>query len=238
MQINTGNVAQGTPIPENTGTYTIGEADSKGYIETIGGDCAANGTVTVAKGDNKVCTITNDFPFFTVTVTKVMNNIHGGNNVVGDFNLSVGPYAVTSGVPKKVAVGTYLVNESGVGGYDGEFIGDCNTNTQLLTGANGETKACTITNTDIEPNITLIKKVVGGTALPSDFIMHIDTSNVVNGGSKLVTSNSPHTISEDQKPGYTGAITGDAKCPTTLGGAVTLDEGVAITCTITNTFTP
>ena len=69
MQINTGNVAQGTPIPENTGTYTIGEADSKGYIETIGGDCAANGTVTVAKGDNKVCTITNDFPFFTVTVT-------------------------------------------------------------------------------------------------------------------------------------------------------------------------
>lgn len=236
MTIDGNNVAKATPIEVGVGPHAVSEADNYGYVKTYSGDCDSSGNITAIKDQNVTCTVTNTFPYFTVTVTKVVNNINGGNNVVADFNLFVGSTQVTSGVSKKVAVGTYLINETGVGGYDGEFTGDCDSNTQLLTGANGETKTCTITNTDLKPNITLIKIVSGGTAQPNDFIMRVDGVPVPNGGSKLVTSNAGHTIDEDAKAGYVGTISGNAKCPAALGGSATLNEGEAITCTITNTF--
>lgn len=229
-------VAQDTAITVTTGSHTVSEVDNLGYTKTVNLDCAADGTVTVAKDEAKHCTVTNDFLFFTVTITKALNNIHGGNNVIGDFHLFVGSAEVVSGASKKVAVGTYLVSESGVGGYDGVLTGDCDTSTQLLIGVNGDVKNCTMTNTDISPNITLHKSVVGGTAVPTDFIMRIDGIPVSTGSTKSVTSNAGHAITEDAKAGYHfTSITGSAKCPAVLGGTATLDEGEAITCTITNT---
>ena len=42
-------------------------------------------------------------------------------------------------------------------------------------------------------------------------------------------------INETLLPGYTFvSITGDAKCPSVLGGTVTLAEGESVVCTITN----
>lgn len=51
-----------------------------------------------------------------------------------------------------------------------------------------------------------------------------------------VEANTPYVISESLTvPGYTFvSITGDAKCPTYVGGSITLDEGDDITCTFTN----
>ena len=229
-------VAQDTAITVTTGSHTVSEVDNMGYTKTVNVDCAADGTIAVAKDEAKHCTVTNNFPFFTVTVTKAVNNIHGGNNVIGDFHLFVGSAEVTSGVPKKVAVGTHLVSESGVGGYDGVLTGDCDTSTQLLTGANGDFKTCTMTNTDFSALITLHKSVVGGPAVPTDFIMRVDGIPVSTGSTKSVSSNAGHTITEDAKTGYHfTSITGSAKCPAVLGGTATLDEGESITCTITNT---
>jgi hypothetical protein len=67
----------------------------------------------------------------------------------------------------------------------------------------------------------------------------VDGVGVPSGASIAVTSNTPHTINETGKVGYTFVnITGDAQCPAVLGGTATLTEGQAITCTITNNKTP
>jgi len=241
MTINAGSVAQDTQIPVAVGTYTIGESDSMGYDMTFSGDCDGNNQVTVGSNENKICTVTNTFPFFTVTVNKVVHNTHGGDAVIGNFNLFIGASGVTSGVPKKVAVGAHLISESGVAGYAATFSGDCDPNTQLLSGVNGDNKTCTITNDDIAPVITLVKNVVGGTKSATDFIMRVDTVPVPSGGSKSVTSNGAgHVITEDALAGYhftsmTGTGSQGSTCPAALGGSVILNEGEVITCTITNT---
>ncbi|MFA6105577.1 MAG: SipW-dependent-type signal peptide-containing protein [Patescibacteria group bacterium] len=184
----------------------------------------------------------------TITVTKQIINDNGGNNVVGDYQLFVSDGAntipLTSGVPTVVPVGNYIVTETGVQGYVGSFAGpDCNSVGQI-TLLEGDSKACTVVNNDLPPNITLIKNVLSGTANPSTFGLKVDGALVQNGSSVAVTSNAPHAITEDGLPGYTfvGPITGTSNygqsCPTTLGGSITLAEGEAIVCTINNALTP
>ncbi len=84
----------------------------------------------------------------------------------------------------------------------------------------------------------MIKDVItddGGDALPDDFGISINGVEVVSGSSTLVAANTSHTINELGLDGYEFvSITGDDKCPSELGGSVTLDEGEGITCTITN----
>lgn len=168
---------------------------------------------------------------------KQIVNDNGGNNIVADYQLFVvggGVTPVTSGSSTQVVAGSYTVTESGVSGYQASFSGDCNAAGQI-TLAPGDNKTCTITNNDIAPSITLIKNVVGA-ALPIQFTMLIDGNVVPQNTSVAVTANSAHSINETSLPGYTfTSITGNSKCPAVLGGTATLDEGEAITCTITNT---
>ena len=118
---------------------------------------------------------------------------------------------------------------------------DCNAVGQITLLEN-ENKACTIVNDDLPPNITL-KKIVTGTpplASPTIFGLKIDGSLVLHNTSVAVTANASHAISEDGLAGYTfvGPITGTSNygklCPAVLGGSITLDEGEAIVCTLTN----
>lgn len=177
----------------------------------------------------------------TITVTKVIVNDNGGNNVVADYQLFVdnGVVAtpVTSGVATAIASGAYTIGETGVPGYVASFSGDCDANGQISL-APGESKSCTITNNDLPANITLIKSVInnnGGIATATQFGLRVDGGLVQNNTSVAVTSNAPHSINEDGRVGYTFvSITGSAQCPLVLGGTATLNEGEAITCTITN----
>ena len=177
----------------------------------------------------------------TITVIKEIVNNNGGNNDIPDFQLFVDNGSVstpvTSSVATQVSAGSYTVGETGISGYEASFSGNCNASGELVL-APGDNKSCTIPNDDISGNITLIKNVInnnGGTTATSTFKMRIDGVLVPSGSSKSVTANSPHTISEDAQAGYTFvSITGSAKCPAVLGGTATLDEGEAITCTITN----
>lgn len=59
-----GNGGTTGAVPFTVGSHTVGETAVVGtnlgdYVTTIGGDCAATGAITLASGDNKVCTITN-----------------------------------------------------------------------------------------------------------------------------------------------------------------------------------
>jgi predicted ribosomally synthesized peptide with SipW-like signal peptide len=175
-----------------------------------------------------------------ITVIKDVVNNNGGNNVIADFQLFVDngvvTTSVTSGVQTEVVAGTYLVAETGISGYVASFSGDCDAFGNITLNP-GDVKTCTITNDDLPANITLVKQVTGTPPLadPSTFGLKIDGGLVPNNTSVAVTSNSPHSIDENGRAGYSFvSITGNPKCPLVLGGTVTLDEGEAITCTITN----
>jgi hypothetical protein len=54
-------VASGVPASFSAGTYQLSELQQPGYtLRGYSGDCSANGIVTLAPGENKTCTITND----------------------------------------------------------------------------------------------------------------------------------------------------------------------------------
>ncbi|MBI2024443.1 hypothetical protein HYT00_03600 [Candidatus Giovannonibacteria bacterium] len=175
----------------------------------------------------------------TLTVNKVIVTDNGGNETISSFQLAViGTVVtnVTSGVATSLAAGNYVVTETGVSGYQATISGDCNAAGQI-TLASGDNKTCTITNNDIAPSITLIKNVVNngsGTALPIQFTMRIDGTVVPQNTSVAVSANTSHSISEDAFSGYTLTGVSGAGCPATIPGNVTLNEGQAITCTITN----
>ena len=94
--------------------------------------------------------------------------------------------------------------------------------------------------------LTVIKEVVntgGGTAVPSDFTMHVKLAGSEVAGSPAAGSAFPgtpytliapnsYTISEDANAEYTSSFAG--ACDPT--GAVTLLSGGADTCVVTNTY--
>src|SRR3989344_3086539 len=175
-----------------------------------------------------------------ITVTKVVTNNDGGDNVIGDFQLSVDngttQTAVTSGVQTTVSSGSYQVKETGVSGYEATFSGDCDLDGNVVLN-DGAEKSCTITNDDLRANITLIKNVInnnGGTASSTSFNMRVDGTLVPTGGSRQVTSNANHFITEDAKAGYHFVSITGVGCPASTSTPVVLNEGEAITCTITN----
>lgn len=185
----------------------------------------------------------------TVKVVKQIVNDNGGNNVVTDFQLFIDNgivvTPVTSNIATQVTPGTYTVTETGIAGYVASFDGDCDVNGEL-TVADGESKTCIIVNNDLPANITLIKNVINNTndgdvnAGPTQFGLKVDGFLVQNNTSTSTSSNVPHTINEAGRIGYSfvGPIIGTSNygksCPAILGGSITLDEGEAITCTITN----
>ncbi len=179
-------------------------------------------------------------PTGKLTVKKIVVNNNGGNNVINDFTFYVDDgivfTEVESGATTTLPLGTYNVSEAGNIGYQATFSGDCDAFGNVTIGAN-DVKTCTITNDDLPASITLFKNVTGTAPLapPTTFGLTIDGINAPHNSSVAVTSNSPHTINEIGRAGYSFvSITGSPKCPLVLGGTATLDEGEAITCIITN----
>ena len=228
------------------GTYDVLEDAEPGYVTTYSNSANASANcddLVVPAAGNVTCTITNndDITTGTITVTKILTNDDGGNNIVTDFVLTLNGNPVTSGTPNTgLAPGAYDVSETGPSGYSAVFSGDCDADGDITIAA-GESKTCTITNNDIAPNITLIKSVVNngpgtpGTATPASFTMRVNGTHVPSGTSIVVSANFLNVIDEDALAGYTfTGITGSPECPAVLGGTATLDEGEAITCTIAN----
>lgn len=58
-----GTTTPGTLYALGANTYVVSESANAGYSAAFGGDCNVSGSVTLATGDNKICTITNtDIP--------------------------------------------------------------------------------------------------------------------------------------------------------------------------------
>ena len=222
-------------------TFALSETNVTGYAASdwvcVGGTQNSS-NITVGIGGEATCTITNDDIAPKLTLTKVVTNDDGGDAVVADFPLFVDATGVTSGVQNTFNAGAHTASETNLTGYTaGSWTGDCAADGSITLNP-GDVKACTITNDDQPAKIVLIKNVIndnGGTAVPNDFDISVGGGIVLSGSTTTVNSNTPIALNEDGLTGYTFvSLTGDAKCPSVLGGTVTLNEGETVTCTITN----
>lgn len=150
----------GTPVVSGAtnvfpvGPYAITETVDIDYTQTFSGDCDLLGNVTLAPGDNKVCTITNnDIPPLaaSINVVKVVVNDNGGTKVIADFPLFVNGTPVASGATNIFVAGSYTVTETSDPNYTQVFSGDCSASGGVVL-LPGENKFCIITNDDIAPS--------------------------------------------------------------------------------------
>ena len=216
------------------GAYSVTEAAEPGYTQTgASADCSG----TIALGESKTCTITNDDQPATLIVKKVVVNDNGGSATADDFSFQVnGASAIGFEADGQndltVDAGTYNVVEPAVAGYSTTYQG-CS-NIQLDP---GESATCTVTNNDQSATL-IVKKVVvnddGGTATADDF------SFVVNGGqaqafqldgqNDLTVDAGTYSVTEPAVDGYE---TSYSNC-----SQIVIPNGGSATCTITNDDEP
>ena len=85
-------LAWDTSIDSIAGPHTVSETQQPGYTaEGWGGDCAADGSLTMEIGGAYECTITNDDVPGTLTLYKKVVNDNGRTAVASDFTPAVNP---------------------------------------------------------------------------------------------------------------------------------------------------
>jgi uncharacterized repeat protein (TIGR01451 family) len=149
-----GAESPGTQVGLAAGDYSVEEGAHAGYTETKSADCSG----TIAVGDTKTCTITNDDIAPVLHLRKVVVNDNGGTKTVADFPLAAdgtgtndlaGTSPVDSGATLKAD--TWTLSETQQTGYTaGNWVCDGGTQSanQITVGIGG-TATCTITNDDI-----------------------------------------------------------------------------------------
>src|SRR5262249_9594421 len=169
----------GTIVDLIAGSYSVTESGASGYAASFSADCAG----TVAPGETKSCTITNNDIQPQLIVTKVVVNQYGGTAISSSFTMNVAgnlarpaSFPGGSGTLVTLNAGAYSVTESGPAGYQASFSPDCAGSIGV-----GQTKTCTITNRDIQPVVIVVKQVVnnyGRTRTPSDFTMNVMSNSL------------------------------------------------------------
>jgi hypothetical protein len=224
------------------GTYTVSETGPDDYAGVIGGDCAADGSITLTDSQTKVCTITNDDVAPTLTVIKHVINDNGGTleadaftmNVTGT-DVSVASFAGSeAGVTVTLDAGTYAVTEAGPDGYAASSSGDCSGTIAL-----GDNLTCTITNDDRTGQLIVIKHVVNdddGYAHADDFTLTVDRPGS-QANASVTGAENPGTTIAVNAGAYSVTETGDFSGYTpsySAGCTGTLTLGETKTCTVTN----
>ncbi|MEK7642426.1 MAG: hypothetical protein AAB392_01385 [Patescibacteria group bacterium] len=245
-------VTSGTSNPVNPGTYTASETLVAGYsFSGFSGDCDQNSDTTVALGQTKTCTLTNDDVVPKLHLRKIVINDNGGTALDTAWTLTadgaltndlVGSTPVDSTGTLKAD--TFALSESGPAGYTASAwtcVGGTQNGSNITVGIGGEA-TCTITNDDIAPKLHLRKVVInnnGGTATVADFLLSANgtDTNDISGTSPVDSDSSlkadTWALSETPLAGYTAS---DWSCVggTQNGSNITVGIGDEATCTITN----
>jgi large repetitive protein len=224
---------QGTHVSLEAGAYEVTEDAVPGYAQTLSADCKG----TIALGQSKTCTVTNDDIQPELIVKKVVINDDGGTLTSGDFTMNVTGTTTTSfpgtaaGTTVALDAGQYTVDETAVAGYAKTLSADCSGTISI-----GQTKTCTVTNNDIQPTLTVIKHVVndnGGTATADDFTMTVDGGSAAPAsspgdeeGTTIALDAGSYSVTETGPDGYAGTFSAD--CSGVIG------VGEDRTCTVTN----
>jgi hypothetical protein len=247
------------PVTLPVGTYTVSEqagSDTQldDYTTVIGGDCADDGSVTLAADESKTCTITNTrvaVPTTTLTVDKECLPADDP----GHFDLMIDGETAGTGADVgcggttgevKVDPGLHTVDESGEGGTDlGDYTtfvgGDCTANGVALL-AEGDHQTCTIMNVRLGQPFALL--TVNKICVPDSddglFDLSIDrhdaTDQPCGGGlGPIAVTVGKHQVGETagtdtNLADYTASIGGDCASD----GSITLAAGQSAICSITN----
>jgi hypothetical protein len=143
-------VPWGVPQPVVSGTYTVSETSPPGYSASPWStDCAPDGIVTLAIGQNKTCSITNDDVAATMALLKGVINDDFGVATVADFQAHIDGQPVPWGAIHLVVPGTHTVSETVQSGYSATpWGGDCSGDGTIVVEL-GDTAVCWITNDDL-----------------------------------------------------------------------------------------
>jgi hypothetical protein len=253
-KIDGGNVPWGVAQVVSASSHAASETVVTGYTAgNWGGDCAANGSVTLSAGQNKTCTITNTDDAPSLTLVKVVDNDNGGTATPANFTLTATGPTGFAGVGPSVSngasfdAGAYALTESALAGYTAGTwvcVGGTQNGASVTLGL-GQSATCTIHNTDNAPKLTLNKIVVndnGGTSPESAWTLSATGPTTISGpgavGSTDVVSGASfdagvYVLSESTGPaGYSASgwtcSNGDND------GTISVALGDDITCTITN----
>jgi uncharacterized repeat protein (TIGR01451 family) len=202
-----GAEAPGTEVGIDPGAYSVSEGGPAGYAATFSADCAG----TIALGETKTCTVTNNDQAGTLIVIKHVVNDSGGSAVASAWTMNVaGPTALSfpgaeaPGTSNPVDAGAYKVTESGgPAGYALSYSGDCDADGDV-TVLPGQTRTCTLTNNDLPRGAINVTKTANPTSLKEpggtvNFTVTIENTSQAN-----VTINSV----VDDKFGNLAAVAG------------------------------
>lgn len=116
FKVGSTTVTLGSPTPIDSGTYTITEATSSDYNTTFSGNCFTNGTIVLAPGDSKTCTITNEEIVGGYTGTSLAGIlIYGDGSTVPkyrDFNHVTNIFGAETGTFTATVGPTWLLRTS------------------------------------------------------------------------------------------------------------------------------
>ena len=137
------------------GVYSVSETGISGYVASFAGDCDSEGNITLAIGDNKTCTITNnDLPGNITLIKNVIN--HGGTATPTSFKMRVNGTLVPN--TSSIAVNSNApatITEDPKTDYHFVSITGSAKCPVILGGTatldEGETITCTITNEQDQP---------------------------------------------------------------------------------------
>jgi hypothetical protein len=239
------------------GSYRVRERGADGtdlshYNRFIGGDCQADGTITLVAGDEAVCTITNvhrGVQSAELTAIKICTPADDG----GRFNLTIdgqteqdvacggsfGPVAVPPGqhhVGESAGTGTSLNDYA-------TTIGAACAPDGTVTLAAGEQATCTITNARAgeETGTLEIHKQCSPAGAKGRFQLVLDGQ--VFRGITCGESTGPVAIGVgDHQIGEAAGLVQTGRFETTIGGgcsasgSFTVSAGQHVTCVITNTL--
>jgi hypothetical protein len=229
--------------PVDAGTYALSETtDVTGYTASawvcVGGTQEGS-AITLGSGESAVCTITNDDIQPRLIVTKDVVNDNGGTKVPTDFTINVEGSAPSpasfAGTGEGTAValnaGSYSVSETEVAGYAGTFDQGCS---GVI--AAGETRICRVTNIDLPPGLTVVKRVIndnGGTKVAADFEISVASAGTdpapfdgSETGTVLTIDAGVYEVTEGEVDAYDGSFSEGCE------GTIALGE--ARVCTVTN----
>jgi hypothetical protein len=223
----------GMAVTLDAGSYSVTETGPSGYAESDSADC----TGTIANGDTKTCTITNDDIQPKLIVKKHVVNDNGGTLDASNWTINVaGTNATPSSFPGNESgtlvmldAGDYAVSENTIAGYTPSPTRNC-----PGTIAVGQEKTCIITNDD-QPGTLIVKKIVKnddgtGTKSAENFLFNVndgvETAFEADGQNDITVDAGTYTVTEVADGNYT----------TTYDNCtdVTVPNGGTATCTITN----
>ena len=140
----------GVEVTLAPGAYSVAETGGPaGYTGSFSAAC----TGTIALGETKTCTVTNDDQPAKLIVKKIVVNDNGGTKTAADFSFKVNggtatPFEADGQNDLTVDAGSYTVTEPAAAGYTTTYD-NCN---DARARQRRHDTTCTITNDDRRPS--------------------------------------------------------------------------------------